>query len=55
MVRARRVQRRFFGGEIMEEKFFEIKIVGKSTTHEEWEIIDLIYNLLSDKAEFQIS
>ena len=39
----------------MEEKFFEIKIIGKSTIHEEWEITDMIYNLLSDKAEFKIS
>lgn len=37
-----------------EEKYFEIKIVGKSTTHTEREIIDAIYQVLKDKAEFKI-
>ena len=36
------------------EHYFEIKISGKSTTHEEWELIDAIYELLKDKAEFEI-
>lgn len=35
----------------MKEIYFEIKIYGKSTTHTEDELIDLIYELLSDKAE----
>jgi len=36
------------------ENYFEIKVWGKSTTHTEQEITDLIYELLKDKAEFQI-
>jgi len=37
-----------------EENYFELKIVGKSTLLEEWEVVDLIYELLEGKAEFKI-
>lgn len=37
-----------------EEHFFDIRIVGSSTTHDEQELIDALYNFLKDKAEFQI-
>lgn len=36
------------------ENYFEIKIIGKSTTHTEQDLIDLLYELLKDKAEFKI-
>jgi len=36
------------------ENYFEIKIIGKSETLTESEIIDKIYNLLQDEAEFKI-
>jgi hypothetical protein len=42
------------GVDMPKEHFFEIKIVGKSTTHTEAEIIDDIYEFLKDKAEFKI-
>lgn len=38
-----------------EENYFEVTITGKSDTLEEWEIIETIYELLADKAEFKIS
>lgn len=37
-----------------EENYFEITIKGKSTIHTEQEIIDLIYDLLKDKATFSL-
>lgn len=36
------------------ENYFNINIIGKSTTHTETEIIDVIYETLRDKAEFKI-
>jgi hypothetical protein len=36
------------------ENWFEIKVTGSSTIYTEDEIITLIYELLKDKAEFQI-
>ena len=36
------------------ENFFEIKIIGKSTMYTEEELVDLLYEFLKDKAEFQI-
>lgn len=36
------------------ENFFDIRITGKSTVMAEDEIVDLIYEKLKDKAEFQV-
>jgi hypothetical protein len=36
------------------EHYFEIKIIGKSTLYDETEIIDLLYEFLQNKAEFNI-
>lgn len=38
-----------------EEHFFEFKIWGKSTTHDEAELRDLLYEFLKGKAEFRIA
>lgn len=37
-----------------EEHFFDIHIIGKSTTHDEQELTDALYEFLKDKAEFRI-
>jgi len=37
------------------EYFFELKIEGSSTIYTEEELIDLLYEFLKDKAEFQIT
>jgi hypothetical protein len=37
------------------ENYFEIKIWGKSTIYNESEIVDMIYELLKNKAEFQFA
>ena len=39
---------------VCKEKFFDIKIWGKSTILDEAEIVDIIYEALKDKSEFQI-
>jgi len=36
------------------EHFFDLRIIGSSTTHDEQELIDALYEFLKDKAEFQI-
>lgn len=36
------------------EKFFDVRIVGKSTMLDENEVVDLLYEALKNKAEFKI-
>lgn len=36
------------------ENYFDVRIQGKSTLYTEQEIIDLLYEFLKDKAEYQI-
>jgi len=38
-----------------EKHWFEIKIQGSSTIYTETELVDLLYEFLKDKAEFQIT